>query len=506
MTETYTAGNRTIVAAAIGGTNDFANDYTYQGLMGQMSQVSQTSNGGNAVAAKTGTFQYDWQGELTGVGRYQNANTTANLVAQAALGYDADGNLTSLAYAKSGSTLPSYTWTFDALGNMATAWNSTDGTATYGSDSTGQLTGAGYQDSQGNESYSYDTNGNRTNSGYVTGPNNEILCDGTFNYTHDAEGNCTSRTRISSNAADDYETDYTWDNRNRLTRSRSRTISATVTKTVTYIYDAFNRWIGETITPASGTATQTRFVYDGKQIVMQFDGAASGDLTAADLSHRYLWGPAVDQLLADEQVTNGLSQQGNVVWTLGDNQNTIRDLAIYDHGTNTTTVVNHRVFSAYGELLSQTNPSAADCLFAYTGRPLSRFSENVTTGGVTGLQNNLNRWYDAITARWLGQDPKGFAAGDRNLYRYVGNSPTNAADPTGLIMLSSTPSYVLHPGESVTLTPGSTIYIPSWLPYTITPIPIGAEYYTVPTDSGFDLVFYQNGCAPIHFVIIRQAR
>jgi hypothetical protein len=31
-----------------------------------------------------------------------------------------------------------------------------------------------------------------------------------------------------------------------------------------------------------------------------------------------------------------------------------------------------------------------------------------------------------------GADPLGFAAGDANLYRYVGNDPTNATDPTGL--------------------------------------------------------------------------
>jgi hypothetical protein len=43
-------------------------------------------------------------------------------------------------------------------------------------------------------------------------------------------------------------------------------------------------------------------VYDGQQIVMQFDGTGTSDLTAANLSHRYLWGPAVDQLLADEQL------------------------------------------------------------------------------------------------------------------------------------------------------------------------------------------------------------
>ena len=46
------------------------------------------------------------------------------------------------------------------------------------------------------------------------------------------------------------------------------------TQTVTYTYDAFNRWIGETIT-AGATTTQTRFVYDGNQIVMQFDGTGT---------------------------------------------------------------------------------------------------------------------------------------------------------------------------------------------------------------------------------------
>ena len=100
-------------------------------------------------------------------------------------------------------------------------------------------------------------------------------------------------------------------------------------------------------------------------------------------------------------------------------------------------MVNHREFSAYGELLSQTNPqtstaAAVDCLFGYTGRPMSRFSTNAATGGVTGIQNNGRRWYDSITGRWLSQDPSGFGGGDTNLDCYVGNSPANATDPSGL--------------------------------------------------------------------------
>ena len=126
----------------IGGTNDFVNNYQYQSVLGQMSQVTQTGNGGDAVAAKTVTFAYDRLGEFTSISRYQNADATANLVAQSTYGYDLNGNLTSLVYSNNGSTLPSYSWTYDPLGNM-TSSNETLGSivdlVNYTSDSTGQL-------------------------------------------------------------------------------------------------------------------------------------------------------------------------------------------------------------------------------------------------------------------------------------------------------------------------------------------------------------------------------
>jgi RHS repeat-associated protein len=50
-----------------------------------------------------------------------------------------------------------------------------------------------------------------------------------------------------------------------------------------------------------------------------------------------------------------------------------------------------------------------------------------------GLYNYKARWYDSATGRFFQQDPIEFAAGDANLYRYVGNGPTNATDPTGYL-------------------------------------------------------------------------
>jgi len=85
-------------------------------------------------------------------------------------------------------------------------------------------------------------------------------------------------------------------------------------------------------------------------------------------------------------------------------------------------VINHVVYDAFGNVTSQTGASF-ESLIGYTGRPFD---------AETGLQNNLNRWYDATNGRWISEDPISFAAGDSNLYRYVGNGSLTATDPTGL--------------------------------------------------------------------------
>jgi RHS repeat-associated protein len=50
----------------------------------------------------------------------------------------------------------------------------------------------------------------------------------------------------------------------------------------------------------------------------------------------------------------------------------------------------------------------------------------------TGLHYNFHRYYDPATGRYTQTDPIGFAAGDSNLYRYVGGNAVNGIDPRGL--------------------------------------------------------------------------
>jgi RHS repeat-associated protein len=124
-------------------------------------------------------------------------------------------------------------------------------------------------------------------------------------------------------------------------------------------------------------------------------------------------------VFADEQVANPQAA-GNVVWPLADNLGTVRDLAVSQNGI--TSVVNHRVFDSFGNLVSQTN-AAVDYLFGFTG---------FLTDKATGLDMSQTRPYDPRTGQWTQKDRIDFLGRDANLSRYVGNSPTDRTDPTGM--------------------------------------------------------------------------
>jgi YD repeat-containing protein len=184
---------------------------------------------------------------------------------------------------------------------------------------------ASYYDGYGGISYSWDGNGDSTLSGYVTGKGNRLLNDGTYKYVYDKAGHVTQRYTSTA------ETDYTWDNRGRLVTVKDYTKSGSTLTQVQQVdlwYDAFNNLIGRTLTPYisgnPGTPATARFIYDGPapgsgpgHAVLAFNGNQS-------LTDRYLWGPALDQILADERFTpsgsNWMpSSAGTTYWALTDN-------------------------------------------------------------------------------------------------------------------------------------------------------------------------------------------
>lgn len=400
------SGNRTQLAATIGTTADFTNDYAFDHL-DRLTRIEQHGSLlGNAVSEKRVDFTYDALSRFDTITRYADLAGT-QLAVQTSYTFDDAGRLTDLVHQKGATILADYDYTYDVASRLTQMVSLADGTSTYSYDVLDQVTGAAHT-YQTDESYSYDDNGNRMNTGYSTTANNRLQSDGTYDYQYDQEGNRTKKLLTGTTTVVE---EYTWDHRNRLVRvTQYDSGTGLVTSTVEYEYDVYNRLVSRNVT-SGGSTTTGHFVYDGNQIVLVMDDTAG-------VENRYLWGPVVDQVLADENAATG-----DVLWPLADHLGTVRDLASYDSQQNLTTIVNHRVFDSFGNLTSETN-GAVDHVFGYTGRYLDP---------VTGLQWNLNRWYDPAVGRWMSEDPIGFEATDFNLYRYCGNSSLVHVDPTGLI-------------------------------------------------------------------------
>ncbi|QEH32071.1 Putative deoxyribonuclease RhsC [Aquisphaera giovannonii] len=386
------AGNRTTLVDSKGGLTSYIYD--------ARNELVTMTQSGTGISSKRVDIAYDNGGRMTTITRYSSL-TGGTPVATTGYTYDAGDRVTTITDKNSsGTVLASYGYTYDPgdrVTQEARTWasgSSTD-TLTYGYTNNDQLTSVSHTNASfANESFSYDANGNRTGTSPT---DNRIATDGTYNYTYDNEGNETVRTKIS----DGSQTIYKYDYRNRLVEVDSK-VGTTTTPLATYTYDALDRRIGRT---EGGVTTAT--LYDGASPIMDFTGGLTSPTT------RYLQGigAAVDQDLARDQ-------SGIVAWYLPDRLGTVRDLV-----DNTGAIIDHVDYGAYGNQLAESTPAYGDRLAGFAG---------LDRDPATGLNLAVFRASDPKTGRWTNQDPLKFTAGDRNLYRYVGSSPTNFTDPTGL--------------------------------------------------------------------------
>lgn len=390
------------VTAWVGAAQDFETRFTYD-AHGWLRRLEQTGPG---VADKRVDFRYTPAGQFARCERYEGL-LGDQLVAASVYTYDGQGRMTGLMHQREDSQLAGYQWVLDPAGRVAQCVSVRDGVATYQYDARGQLLHADYT-SQPDESYAYDANGNRVADGSTVGARNQLESDGTYCYAYDAQGNRIKRTEIATGAV----TEYRWDLLNRLVEITERARDGAVVRTIQYAYDVFGRRVGKTVAPAVGPSTTESYVYDGAQMVLRFE---HGQLT-----NRYLPGPVVDQVLADEQV--GDAADGTAVWwPLADNLGTVRDVVRYDPACQSAEVVKHVVYDAFGNVVDQTG-EAVDYIFGFTGREDDAESD---------LNYYRARYYDPGRGQFISEDPSGLSAGDANLYRYVKNSPTNKIDPTG---------------------------------------------------------------------------
>ena len=123
--------------------------------------------------------------------------------------------------------------------------------------------------------------------------------------------------------------------------------------------------------------------------------------------------PLVDTALVRQ------SSGGTISWYLPDRLGTIRDLV-----NNAGAIIDHVDYSAFGTALDESSPSNGDRMMGFAG---------MERDTVTGLNLAVHRVENPTMGRWMSRDPLGFNAWDADLYRYVGNEPTGALDPSGLL-------------------------------------------------------------------------
>ena len=432
LTFTYDSGGNPLTAATSGsaGQPSVTLTSTYNALNQRATLAD------NLASPATTTFGYDVAHRLVTITRsagnlevdfgYDAANNLTSLTRPTGSGvsvaslttsyaYDAANRLTTLTdqfngFASGGSgghfttPLATYLYGYDSADRLTTEVNA-EGTVTYSYDNSDQLTGAA---GSRTETYTYDSGGNRTLTGYTTSAGNETTASPGATYAYDNEGNLVGQTNTSSHAV----TTYTYDYRDRLVGAIQKSSGGTTLMQATFAYDAMDRRI-ETDETVSGVEAKTFTVYDGDNPYADF-APAGGSGGGVVLKDRYLYGPAVDQILA--RTDSG----GSTAWYLTDRMETVRDIVSFT--LSSPTVLDHVAYDSYGTVLSETSPSNGD-RFKYAGMQYDT---------ATGLDYDRARWFDATIGIFMSADPKGFVAGDSNLYRYVGNGPTNETDPAGL--------------------------------------------------------------------------
>ncbi len=184
----------------------------------------------------------------------------------------------------------------------------------------------------------------------------------------------------------------------------------------TLYYDALGRCV-KRVRSEMGVETTTYYHFDGDHWILEYrpDGTVQSNI---------LYGNGVDEIIGRHNEESGVATSYNQ-WPYPDRNNNT-SVVTGDNGT----LLEYYRYDAFGQPTiydpatdAIRTTSAIANRFLFTGRewnPAQKFYEY------------RNRAYSPSLGRFMSEDPKGFDAGDYNLYRYVGNDPLDKTDPMGL--------------------------------------------------------------------------
>ncbi len=225
---------------------------------------------------------------------------------------------------------------------------------------------------------------------YAVNGLNQYISAGPATFSYDANGNLTG----------DGSSTYVYDVENRL-------VSAGGGSSASLRYDPLGR-LYETGGGAAGT---TRFLYDGDELVAEYNGSGA-------MLRRYVHGSGSDDPMAWFE---GASVDATVARLIKTNhQGSV--IALTDWYGNLTNINSYDEWGI---------PAAANTgRFQYTGQ--AWISE-------LRMYHYKARIYSPTLGRFLQSDPVGYKDG-LNIYAYVGNDPVNMVDPTGMYKCEGSPA------------------------------------------------------------------
>jgi RHS repeat-associated protein len=315
--------------------------------------------------------------------------------------YDVASQLLAITYKKGSTTLDTLSYTLNPQGHRTSR---TQGTLTenYTYDPLGQLTAVASPTNT--QTFAYDPIGNRTTvtatvpspgtGAYTTNPLNQYTARDADTLSYDPNGNLAKITSPHP----PHTATFTHNAKNRL-------IAATRgAATLHQRHDAHNRVIRRQI------GGDTRYLlYDGWNLIAEY--APNGALLA-----EYLNGPRIDEILC---ATHGTSTTYHHHDGLGS------VIMLTNAGGS---VVERYRYDVFGHVTILDAAHATRATSAHHNRFLFTGREWLAQ---LDLYNYRNRSYSSTLGRFLQPDPIGFAAGDVNWYRYVGNNAVNWRDPYG---------------------------------------------------------------------------
>jgi RHS repeat-associated protein len=379
VTYTYDAGNR------LHQITDSANGTITRTYDGQDRLTEETTPQG------TVDYTYDADG--------RRATMTVAGQPAVAYGYDNAHRLTSITQ---GTSLVAIT--YDNANRRSTLTYPNGIVATYGYDDANELTSLAYSlgpTTLGDLTYTYDLAGQRTAIGGSWARTG--LPEPVASATYDVANRIATWNGqpfsydLNGNLASSGVTSYSWNARNQLAELSGVTSAS-------FAYDGASRRRAKTI-----SGTTTNFLFDELNLIQEL----SGSTPTANL----LTGLTFDETFTRTDATGTsafLTDTLGSTLELADASGTLQTHYTYEpFGTTTTS--------------GATSTNAAQ----FTGR------EN---DGI-GLYFNRARFYSGSLQRWISEDPIEFAAGDVNLYAYVGNQATMWRDPSGLVKFPLPPGH-----------------------------------------------------------------